>query len=153
VTRTSEGKGAGRRVFITGAGAGIGAATARLLAERGWRIALLDRDGARRRSALRRPSATTRCAAREAIGADLRGRARGGRAHHVASGGRRRCRRDRARGARQTLCRSQRFREVRYLERGGRRVVMGWGEALDAERDQLGRVAAKSPPAVLEAGI
>jgi NAD(P)-dependent dehydrogenase (short-subunit alcohol dehydrogenase family) len=41
----SEGKGAGRRVFITGGGAGIGAATARLLAERGWRIALLDRDG------------------------------------------------------------------------------------------------------------
>jgi NAD(P)-dependent dehydrogenase (short-subunit alcohol dehydrogenase family) len=35
-----------RRVFITGGGAGIGAATARLLAERGWRVALLDRDGA-----------------------------------------------------------------------------------------------------------
>ena len=49
--------------------------------------------------------------------------------------------------------RSQRFREVRYLERGGRRVVMGWGEALDAERDQLGRVAGKSPPAVLVAVI
>src|SRR5262252_7061030 len=41
----SEGKGGGRRVFITGGGAGIGATTARLLAERGWRIALLDRDG------------------------------------------------------------------------------------------------------------
>ena len=49
--------------------------------------------------------------------------------------------------------RSQRFREVRYLERGGRRIVMGWGEVLDAERDQLGRVAAKSPPAVLEAVV
>jgi len=40
----SEGKGVGRRVFITGGGAGIGATTARLLAERGWRIALLDRN-------------------------------------------------------------------------------------------------------------
>lgn len=37
---------AGRRVLITGGGAGIGAATARLLVERGWRVALLDRDGA-----------------------------------------------------------------------------------------------------------
>jgi NAD(P)-dependent dehydrogenase (short-subunit alcohol dehydrogenase family) len=37
---------ASRRVFITGGGAGIGAATARLLSERGWRVALLDRDGA-----------------------------------------------------------------------------------------------------------
>src|SRR5262245_5889786 len=36
----------GRRVLITGGGAGIGAVTARLLAQRGWRIALLDRDGA-----------------------------------------------------------------------------------------------------------
>jgi NAD(P)-dependent dehydrogenase (short-subunit alcohol dehydrogenase family) len=36
----------GRRVLITGGGAGIGAATARLLAHRGWRVALLDRDGA-----------------------------------------------------------------------------------------------------------
>lgn len=35
----------GRRVLITGGGAGIGAATARLLAEKGNRIALLDRDG------------------------------------------------------------------------------------------------------------
>ncbi|MGH6895613.1 MAG: peptidoglycan-binding protein [Geminicoccaceae bacterium] len=49
--------------------------------------------------------------------------------------------------------RSQRFREVRHLERGGRRIVVGWGEALHAERDQLGRVGAKSPPAVLEAVI
>jgi NAD(P)-dependent dehydrogenase (short-subunit alcohol dehydrogenase family) len=32
-------------VFITGGGAGIGAATARLLAGRGGRVALLDRDG------------------------------------------------------------------------------------------------------------
>ena len=36
----------GRRVLITGGGAGIGAVTARLLAHRGWRVALLDRDGA-----------------------------------------------------------------------------------------------------------
>jgi NAD(P)-dependent dehydrogenase (short-subunit alcohol dehydrogenase family) len=36
----------GRRVLITGGGAGIGAVTARLLAQRGWRVALLDRDGA-----------------------------------------------------------------------------------------------------------
>ena len=36
----------GRRVFITGGGAGIGAVTGKLLAERGWRVALLDRDGA-----------------------------------------------------------------------------------------------------------
>jgi NAD(P)-dependent dehydrogenase (short-subunit alcohol dehydrogenase family) len=36
----------GRRAFITGGGAGIGAITARHLVERGWRVALLDRDGA-----------------------------------------------------------------------------------------------------------
>jgi NAD(P)-dependent dehydrogenase (short-subunit alcohol dehydrogenase family) len=36
----------GRRALITGGGAGIGAATARLLVQRGWRVALLDRDGA-----------------------------------------------------------------------------------------------------------
>jgi NAD(P)-dependent dehydrogenase (short-subunit alcohol dehydrogenase family) len=36
----------GRRVFITGGGAGIGAATARLLADRGWQVALFDRDSA-----------------------------------------------------------------------------------------------------------
>ncbi|HZT20558.1 MAG TPA: SDR family NAD(P)-dependent oxidoreductase [Dongiaceae bacterium] len=36
----------GRRALITGAGAGIGAVTARLLARRGWRVAILDRDGA-----------------------------------------------------------------------------------------------------------
>ena len=41
----SEAKATSRRVFITGGGAGIGAATAWLLAERGWRIALLDCDG------------------------------------------------------------------------------------------------------------
>lgn len=35
-----------RRVLVTGGGAGIGAATALLLAQRGWRVALLDRDGA-----------------------------------------------------------------------------------------------------------
>lgn len=33
-------------IFITGAGSGIGAATARLFAEKGWRVALADRDGA-----------------------------------------------------------------------------------------------------------
>lgn len=40
----------GRRVAVTGAASGIGAATARLLASRGWRVACLDRDleGARR---------------------------------------------------------------------------------------------------------
>ena len=36
----------GRRILITGAGAGIGAATARAAAELGARIAILDRDGA-----------------------------------------------------------------------------------------------------------
>ena len=35
-----------RRALITGGGAGIGAVTARLLVSRGWRVALLDRDGA-----------------------------------------------------------------------------------------------------------
>jgi len=35
-----------RRALITGGGAGIGAVTARLLVDRGWRVALLDRDGA-----------------------------------------------------------------------------------------------------------
>jgi NAD(P)-dependent dehydrogenase (short-subunit alcohol dehydrogenase family) len=35
-----------RRVYITGGGSGIGAVTAKLLAQRGWRVALLDRDGA-----------------------------------------------------------------------------------------------------------
>jgi NAD(P)-dependent dehydrogenase (short-subunit alcohol dehydrogenase family) len=40
------GEAKGRRVFITGGGAGIGAVTGKLLAERGWRVALLDRDGA-----------------------------------------------------------------------------------------------------------
>jgi NAD(P)-dependent dehydrogenase (short-subunit alcohol dehydrogenase family) len=34
-----------RRVFITGGGAGIGATTGRMLAERGWQVALFDRDG------------------------------------------------------------------------------------------------------------
>ena len=39
-----------RRVAVTGAASGIGAATAQLLASRGWRVACLDRDieGARR---------------------------------------------------------------------------------------------------------
>jgi NAD(P)-dependent dehydrogenase (short-subunit alcohol dehydrogenase family) len=35
---------AGRRVAVTGAASGIGAATARLLAEQGWRVACLDRN-------------------------------------------------------------------------------------------------------------
>lgn len=35
-----------RTIFITGAGSGIGAATARLLAQEGWRVALADRDSA-----------------------------------------------------------------------------------------------------------
>jgi NAD(P)-dependent dehydrogenase (short-subunit alcohol dehydrogenase family) len=48
----------GRRALITGGGAGIGAATVRLLAGRGWRVGLLDRDGAAAR------------ATAEAIGAD-----------------------------------------------------------------------------------
>src|SRR5690349_7876149 len=42
----TEAEATSRRVFITGGGAGIGAATARLLAARGWRVALLDRDAA-----------------------------------------------------------------------------------------------------------
>ena len=40
----------GRRILITGAGAGIGAATARAAAELGARIAILDRDGAAAKS-------------------------------------------------------------------------------------------------------
>lgn len=36
----------GRTIFITGAGAGIGAATARLFAGRGWRVGASDVDGA-----------------------------------------------------------------------------------------------------------
>ena len=35
-----------RKVFITGAASGIGRATARLFAARGWRVGLADRDGA-----------------------------------------------------------------------------------------------------------
>ncbi len=35
-----------RRALITGGGAGIGAVTARLLVDGGWRVALFDRDGA-----------------------------------------------------------------------------------------------------------
>jgi NAD(P)-dependent dehydrogenase (short-subunit alcohol dehydrogenase family) len=40
------GEATGRRVFITGGGSGIGAVTGKLLAQRGWRVAVLDRDGA-----------------------------------------------------------------------------------------------------------
>jgi NAD(P)-dependent dehydrogenase (short-subunit alcohol dehydrogenase family) len=43
---SNEPPAAGRRALITGGGAGIGAVTARLLVQRGWRVALLDRDGA-----------------------------------------------------------------------------------------------------------
>ena len=35
-----------KSVFVTGAGSGIGAATAALLARQGWRVACIDRDGA-----------------------------------------------------------------------------------------------------------
>lgn len=48
----------GRRVFITGGGSGIGATTARTLANRGWKVAVFDRDGAAA-NAWRRNSATT----------------------------------------------------------------------------------------------
>lgn len=34
-----------RSIFITGAGSGIGAATARRFAEKGWRVGMADRDG------------------------------------------------------------------------------------------------------------
>ncbi len=47
---------AGRRIFITGAGAGIGAATARTLADLGAKVAILDRDG----TAARRTSESLR---------------------------------------------------------------------------------------------
>lgn len=43
---TTHGTSHRRRVFITGGGAGIGAAVARTLAGRDWRVALFDRDGA-----------------------------------------------------------------------------------------------------------
>ncbi|MFO1059305.1 MAG: SDR family oxidoreductase [Dongiaceae bacterium] len=43
---TNATPGAGRRVLITGGGGGIGAVTGRHLAAKGWRVALLDRDGA-----------------------------------------------------------------------------------------------------------
>jgi NAD(P)-dependent dehydrogenase (short-subunit alcohol dehydrogenase family) len=42
----SEAKATSRRVFITGGGARLGAAEARVQGERGWRVALFDRDGA-----------------------------------------------------------------------------------------------------------
>lgn len=41
----NSGSAGSRRAFITGGGSGIGAATARELAARGWRIAIFDRDG------------------------------------------------------------------------------------------------------------
>ena len=47
VEAPSERPPAGRRVLITGGGSGIGAVTGRLLAGNGWRIAILDLDGAR----------------------------------------------------------------------------------------------------------
>lgn len=41
----TAGTGADRRALITGAGAGIGAVTTRLLVQRGWRVCIVDRDG------------------------------------------------------------------------------------------------------------
>src|SRR5581483_8425857 len=49
------GRGHGRVAVVTGASAGIGAATARALAERGWRCVLI----ARRRELLERVAAVT----------------------------------------------------------------------------------------------
>jgi short-subunit dehydrogenase len=46
-----------RRAVITGGASGLGYATAALLAERGWKLALLDRDGARLGEAARSLSA------------------------------------------------------------------------------------------------
>src|SRR5512146_8404 len=40
--RTTMGVESGRTIFITGAGAGIGAATARLFASRGWKVGASD---------------------------------------------------------------------------------------------------------------
>lgn len=41
---TSQSTGSGRTAIITGAASGIGRATAELLLEKGWRVALVDRD-------------------------------------------------------------------------------------------------------------
>jgi NAD(P)-dependent dehydrogenase (short-subunit alcohol dehydrogenase family) len=46
MTERSAGRLAGRKVLITGAGSGLGLATAELFAAQGARLALLDRDGA-----------------------------------------------------------------------------------------------------------
>ncbi|HUQ50912.1 MAG TPA: SDR family oxidoreductase [Gammaproteobacteria bacterium] len=44
MSKSSASDAAGRRVAVTGAASGIGAATARLLQQRGWRVACLDRN-------------------------------------------------------------------------------------------------------------
>ena len=43
--------------------------------------------------------------------------------------------------------------EIRHLDRGGKRTVLGWGAPLGVERASLGRVDAKTPPTVLEAVV
>lgn len=44
-------------------------------------------------------------------------------------------------------------RGLRHLDGGGRRVLHGWGEALETGRDALGRVESRLPPATLEAVV
>jgi hypothetical protein len=43
--------------------------------------------------------------------------------------------------------------EIRHLDRGGKRTVLGWGAPLSVDRAALGRVDAKTPPTVLEAVV
>jgi hypothetical protein len=43
--------------------------------------------------------------------------------------------------------------EIRHLDRGGKRTVLGWGAPLSVDRTSLGRVDAKTPPTVLEAVV
>jgi hypothetical protein len=42
---------------------------------------------------------------------------------------------------------------LRHLDGGGRRILHGWGEALETGRDALGRVESRLPPATLEAVV